>query len=559
MLFRSRTNIKDKILTAVMWSRLYGGAAAVIMIDGHQDQLAEPLDLESILPNSFKGLLVLDRWSGIYPNPQLIEDISHSEFGLPESYNITDSVGQIGTTVHHSRIIRFPGRKLPFWEEQAEMYWGASEIEHIFEELKKRDNTSQNIASLVFKANVLFYKIDGMSQMMASADPQTQADLYNVVSAMTQMMNNNSMQIVDQKDDFFTNQYTFSGINEIYESFMLDVAGASEIPVTRLFGRAPAGLNATGEGDEVNYNSMLKQLQETYLRPVFDKLLPIMFVSEFGDVPDDLDYTFNSINTPSDKDLAELVNQKVTAISTVFGDGIINKTMALKELKTLSDSTNMFTNITDEDIAKAEQDELIDSLLPPMTEQPSINDFQNDGKSRGATDSLGFKIPSATNTSVVDGGDGSGNHGHAGIKGEQGGSAPQGENNGDSEINIAEARKQIINGTYPSKVCLGKQRKHIQGTKEFEQARIHMQREFPGSEPAILTTNAKELIDKYKGTGNVYLPKGSDYPKEIITCEQNVGKTWYKSANKYIDTNTFMVVYSSKGTHIIPINNYRRR
>ena len=59
-----------------------------------------------------------------------------------------------------------------------------------------------------------------------------------------------------------------------------------------------------------------------------------------------------------------------------------------------------------------------------MTDEEYLKRY---GKPRGATDSLGFKLPSATKTSVVDGGEGSGNHGHAGIEGEQGGSAPQGQ------------------------------------------------------------------------------------------------------------------------------------
>ncbi|MCG6197883.1 DUF1073 domain-containing protein, partial [Anoxybacillus sp. LAT_38] len=76
-------------------------------------------------------------------------------------------------------------------------------------------------------------------------------------------------------------------------SFMLDIAGACQIPVTKLFGRSPAGMNATGESDMQNYYEVIQQQQESILGPVLDKLLPIMCMSEFGAIPDDLEYTFN--------------------------------------------------------------------------------------------------------------------------------------------------------------------------------------------------------------------------------------------------------------------------
>jgi hypothetical protein len=162
------------------------------------------------------------------------------------------------------------------------------------------------------------------------------------------------MYILNKDDDFQTHQYTFSGLNDIYESFMLDVAGAAEIPVTKLFGRSPAGFNATGESDSKNYYETIEQKQTSKLEPVLDKLLPIMFMSEFGAIPDDLDYIFNPIATPSDDDLASIVDKKANTIINAFNAGLISQKVGMKELRQMSDSTGMFTNITDEDIDNAD-------------------------------------------------------------------------------------------------------------------------------------------------------------------------------------------------------------
>lgn len=346
--------VKQKILQGLKWGRLYGGAVGLIMIEGHQDELHQPLDFDTIMPGSFKGLMILDRWSGVYPSSDLVDDIDDTEFGLPKYYQVTMDEGKT-QDVHHSRIVRFVGRELPYWEKLAEVYWGASEVEIVFDELKKRDNTSWNIAQLIFLANLRVLKMEGMGELLAIGDDKAQRDMYNTVQAQNWLMSNMGLYLLGEKDDFATHQYSFGGLNEIYESFMLDMAGASKIPVTKLFGRAPAGMNATGESDMQNYYETIQQAQETTLAPVIDKLLPIMCMSEFGAIPDDIDYLFNPIRTPDDKEVAELADKKTTSIINAYNAGLINQKTGMKELKQMGDTTGMFTNITDEDIEKADE------------------------------------------------------------------------------------------------------------------------------------------------------------------------------------------------------------
>lgn len=348
-----RTRTKAKIRDGLKWGRLYGGAAAVIMIEGHEEILDRPLDMDMVLPGSYKGLIVLDRWSGITPGPTVITDKNDPEYGLPEYYQITC---QDGETFHvdHSRVLRFCGPDLPFWEKQAEMLWGCSEVEIIFDELKKRDNTSFNIANLVFLANLRVLKMNDLGQTLSLNNKQAQQDLFNTVQAQNWLMNNFGMYILDKTDEFDTKQYTFSGLNDIYESFMLDMAGATGIPCTKLFGRAPAGLNATGESDLQNYDDLITEKQDSQLSPVLDKLTPIIAVSEWGAIPDDWDYDYNPVSTPDEKEVADLVKNKSETIISVYDSGIISQRVALKELRQLKDTTGMFSNITDEDIDAAD-------------------------------------------------------------------------------------------------------------------------------------------------------------------------------------------------------------
>lgn len=242
---------------------------------------------------------------------------------------------------------------LPYWESQAEQQWGASVIESVFDELKKRDNVSWNIAQLTFMASLRVLKMGDMGEMLSAADEQTKEELYRTIQAQNWLMSNMGMQVIDASDDFQTHQYTFGGIADVYKQFMIDIAGAANIPATKLFGRSPEGMNATGESDLTNYYDMVAQEQEAKLRPILNKLLPVICMSTFGAVPDDLDFEFDPVSEPSDKDRSDLAKSEAENVVTVFNAGLISQRTALKELKQQGESIGAWTNITDEDIQKA--------------------------------------------------------------------------------------------------------------------------------------------------------------------------------------------------------------
>lgn len=350
-----QTGTKAKITEGMRWGRLYGGAAALIVIDGDQEKLDEPLDYDAIMPDSYKGLMIFDRWSGVVPSSEKIEDLDNPEFGLPEYYTITTQTAEV-YRVHHTRMLRFTGRPLPYWEKMAEIQWGESEIEVVFEELKKRDNTSYNIAYLTFLANVRVLKMSDLGEVLSTTNAKAKESLYNVLEAQNWLMSNMGMYIMDKDDDFDTKQYSFSGLSEIYETFMLDVAGACEMPVTKLFGRNPAGFNATGESDLKQYFETIESKQQEYLAPILDKLLPVIAMSAWGAIPDDFEWDFNPVMVVDNKELADLSGSYTTQVLEAFNAGLVKKSTALKELRQQSEITGMWTNITDKDIEEADEE-----------------------------------------------------------------------------------------------------------------------------------------------------------------------------------------------------------
>lgn len=346
-----KTKTQNKFLKCLKWARLYGGCLLIPMIE-NQGDLSKPLDYETIMPDSYKGCFTVDRWSGVSPSIELVDNITDPDFGQPEYYDVSDNTTGKTFRIHHSRVIKMIGREMPYWEEIAETYWGASELEHVYTELKKRDDTSANISFLIFLANIRVFKMDGMSQMLSIGDQQAAQRVYETMKTMNHLMCNTGTLAIDKEEDFAMHGYSFTGINDVYESFMLDISGAAEIPVDKLFGRSPSGFNSGAETLQ-NYYDTIDEKRETYVREPLEKIVKIITMSALGEIPDDIEIDFNPVRRPSDLEKSDLAQKNAQPIFDAYAGGLIGKGTALKELKQQSNITGLWTNITDEMIQEA--------------------------------------------------------------------------------------------------------------------------------------------------------------------------------------------------------------
>ena len=194
---------------------------------------------------------------------------------------------------------------------------------------------------------------DSLDQMLATSNAESQRRFWQTLQAQSVIESNFGTRLVNKGDVMHNTQYTFTGLPEVYDRVMMDVAGAAKTPVTKLFGRSPAGMNATGESDMNNYYDYIDGLRENQLRPIMERLLPIMALSAWGTVPDDMDVDFPPLQTPDSSEVADITEKKTQAVLSVYQSDLIDAATAQKELKALADETGMYNTISDEAIEQA--------------------------------------------------------------------------------------------------------------------------------------------------------------------------------------------------------------
>ena len=329
----ARHSVKQELTDAIRWARLYGGALALIVLRGESDRLDQPLDLNRLLPGCFQGLLVLDRAQGVEPSLELEGNLNDPDFGLPKYYTVNLDTDECRTVrIHHSRVLRFVGRELPRQEMIRENYWGASELEHIWDELQKRSATSANIAQLVFQANITTLKMGNFGDSVGATDRAKDA-ARSLIAEENRFRTSYGLQLLSKDDSMENHSYSFAGLSDVYEAFMMDIAGAAEIPATKLFGRSPQGFQSTGESDMRNYYEMIAGKQERILRPALERLLPVLALSAWGYLPEDLSFVFNPLATETPQQRAELVDKLSSSVIEAYKAGLISRESAVAELK----------------------------------------------------------------------------------------------------------------------------------------------------------------------------------------------------------------------------------
>ncbi|MDR1021165.1 MAG: DUF1073 domain-containing protein [Synergistaceae bacterium] len=346
-----RLKIWYALQSAIQWSRLYGGSAALLMING-QD-LSTPLSLDSIAPGQFKGLRVYDRWT-LYPDLGTEIKEYGPEYGKPEYYTVNSGERDNGQRVHHSRLLLFTGLELPPLEAQQEMGWGASMVEAIYDRLVSFDSTTLGASQLVYRAYLRTIKISGFRKILAEGGP-AEAALIKQMDFIRLMQVNEGLTLLDGEDEFQSAQYAFSGLNDVLLSFGEQIAGATGIPLVRLFGQSPAGLNSTGESDLRTYYDTIKATQETDLRHPVLTICEALARSMFGEkLPEDFWFEFAPLWDLSDSEKGTIASQDTASVIAAYDSGLVSRDTALKELKASSAITGRWDKIEDADIEEAE-------------------------------------------------------------------------------------------------------------------------------------------------------------------------------------------------------------
>lgn len=317
-----RLSLQACVNDALSWARLYGGSAILPLTN--QD-LEKPFNPELVTKGGVQRLMVFDRWE-LTPHAYNTWNVLAENYLQPEFYTLY----QGGQRIHWTHLIKFIGAKLPRRQRVILQGWGDSELRKCLEDIKDTASAKGGIAELMQSANLDVISREGLTEDLSTGQESKIIQRYTLFDQMKSIVNT-ALLDADEKLDRLT--LNLSGVSQVIDTFMVWIAGAADIPVTRLFGQSAAGLNASGEGDLKNYYDSIRSRQTSQLDKPMALLDAIVVRSALGAMPADYNYDWNRLMQPNR--LQEAQAKKVEAETDVIllDAGVVGRAQVMRRLE----------------------------------------------------------------------------------------------------------------------------------------------------------------------------------------------------------------------------------
>ena len=286
---------EEKAATAIKWARLYGGALIVMLIDDGRG-LEEPVDWEHI--RSIDELRVYERsivqpdYASLYQQDYGGKGVGNrvSKFGQPEYYYVSSIYGSF--KVHESRCLVFRNGVLPEQTSNATyLFWGMPEYVRIRRALRETVTAHTDSVKLLERSVQAIYSMKGLASLLTTDDGENQVlKRLQLVDTSRGLLNSIAIDSEGEQYDFKT--FQFSGVKDVIDATCNMLSALTNIPQTILFGRSPAGMNATGDSDFESYYNFVEKIQRLMLKRNLRTLLDVVFRAGIasGDVTEEPDY-----------------------------------------------------------------------------------------------------------------------------------------------------------------------------------------------------------------------------------------------------------------------------
>ena len=399
---------EEKAATAIKWARLYGGALIVMLIDDGRG-LEEPVDWEHI--RSIDELRVYERsivqpdYASLYQQDYGGKGVGNrvSKFGQPEYYYVSSIYGSF--KVHESRCLVFRNGVLPEQTSNATyLFWGMPEYVRIRRALRETVTAHTDSVKLLERSVQAIYSMKGLASLLTTDDGENQVlKRLQLVDTSRGLLNSIAIDSEGEQYDFKT--FQFSGVKDVIDATCNMLSALTNIPQTILFGRSPAGMNATGDSDFESYYTFVEKIHRLMLKRNLRTLLDVVFRAGIasGDVAEEPDYKLEF------KPLWSLSETEQAAVDQTKAQTALVKAQtaqAYVDMQALDPTEVRRRLASDEEfdvediISEDDEDDLLQSLLG--TEPSTMSDVEaaqkniEQGQAPGGEEQSATVAPTAT-------------------------------------------------------------------------------------------------------------------------------------------------------------------
>lgn len=309
----------------------FQGGCLLFMDMGVEDaELVTPLVIsdKTIGKGKFKGFRLIEPMQ-VYPGLYEAADPLKANYFKPETWIV------LGKEVHVSRFLYFANNVPSTILRPAYNFFGIPLVQLVLQYAANFESARDSAAEIIHNFSLLGLKTD-MGQSITGG-PAT--EVINRSKMLLGAKRNQGIALIDKEtEEFFQIETSLGGLKDLVAQQLELLALIPGVPVTKLFGTAPTGMNATGESDMRNFYDKVRTWQESLYFDNFVKARKMIELNEFGKITEGIVETWEPLQEPNPVEQAGIQKTKAETAAIYLEQGVVLQEEVRERLATDEES-----------------------------------------------------------------------------------------------------------------------------------------------------------------------------------------------------------------------------
>lgn len=261
---------------AIIHDQAFGGSHVYFKLKGDKDSRSLPMLMKpySVPKGSFEGLRVVEPY-WVTPNYYNSIDPTAADFYKPSTW------WMLGIEVHSTRMQTLVSRPVPDMLKPTYSFRGVSMSQLAIPYVDNWLRTRQSVSDTVKQFSISGVKTD----LQQSLSPGAGQDLLNRAQLINAYRDNRNIMFLDMAtEEFFQVNTPLSGLDALQAQAQEQMSAVSHIPLVKLLGVTPTGLNASSEGEIRVFYDYVRGYQKNVVMSLMLNAIRVIQLSLYGEV-----------------------------------------------------------------------------------------------------------------------------------------------------------------------------------------------------------------------------------------------------------------------------------
>lgn len=296
----------------------FGGVGVYLAFKGNQELSKEVIISKETRENKLLALRVVEAWL-FAPSEVNFSNPLENDYMKPKKWYVSGA-----GMVHNSRLLTLQFFEVADLIKPLYNFMGISLCQLMQDKVKSADSVRQSLSDMFLRFRTAIIK----TPALMSADKQ---ELTNRIELINLSENNFGKLILRDDEEYINSITPIAGYDKIQAQAYETIAASARIPINKLFGQTPTGLNNSGAYDLQSFYDTIQGFQNTTIAPFVEKVLNI--IANEIDFKGTLSFEFENPMKLSALDESQQANLEADFYTKLINAGIISQDEALMELQ----------------------------------------------------------------------------------------------------------------------------------------------------------------------------------------------------------------------------------